>query len=137
MHIAHILLDRGDVPVYVLATLMAAAVYFAHLSTSQEQPKQLVSVLVQCLAQVKYLTPGYVQLVTIGVLSFIHLHPPSGKGKGIAVTICVAMLRNLRPHLQGLPALAGDVNCVVHQVGTEDHAFIIKHKFVEELSDTV
>jgi len=49
-------------------------------------------------AAVAVLRPGYAQLLTIGGLSFIHLHAPSG-----AFQEREALFTSLRPHFQGGP----------------------------------
>jgi hypothetical protein len=79
---------------------------------------------------VRDLTPGYIQLVTIGDLS--PLFPRVG---GVALLWRAA--RGHAAHFQGLVllALVGDLNCVISQMDTENQAFIKNKTFSQKLFD--
>jgi hypothetical protein len=114
----------------LLPGLAAAFGYSSFLSTSTAPPKRTIAVLSHCPAQVRALTPGYSQLVSLGDLAFINLHLPSVGWSGAAIENRAAMLQSLRQHLHGpVPqALVGDFNCVISQIDTKAQAFVTNRK---------
>jgi exonuclease III len=81
--------------------------------SSQPQPSRTIAILSRLPGTaVADLHPGSAQSVTIGALSFIHLHAPSGF---IAEAERSLFFTSLRPHLSTAvpPVLVGDFNCVL------------------------